>query len=452
MDFDAVVVGAGPAGCMAARDLAFGGWSVGLFDTATGDQLGRSVVVDVEQRIFRRLGLALPSRDEIPYSARAVRILTPARKSAFTIRRELPTVGLYLDRFVKKLCAEAQGAGVTYFGGYRATRALSDNERVTGVSFVHQGHEQHVQARLVIDATGFDAALVRGLDPTLGMGFVDDSSDVVLAATFLHEIEPDAAAAAVAAELCGDEEAWTTMGPFGTYSTELAYVSLRKGRAYGLLGCKADWDGPPLSSLLEQHKRKRGYFARCLHHGEGRIRVCRSLDRLVASGLMVVGEAACMVNPLTGSGVASALHSGYLAAIVGAEALSHRAPTAPDLWRYAARYQRRRGATLAAFDVARRMLEDLTPAQICALLEARLIGPGDLFAIWTNRLPPLSPRALLRRTWGLARHPTLVPALSKLVAVSAAVYSHYRSYPESWDPERFLAWRQRARRLFARVQ
>ena len=449
MDFDAIVVGAGPAGCIVARDLAFGGWKVGLFDAATRETLGRAAVVEVEHGVFRRVGLNEPSRDEIPYLARTMRVFSPRRRPAFALRRDFATVALYLDRFARKLLGDAEAAGASFLGEYRALGASVAAGRVAGVSFAHEGQEHEARARLVIDATGFEAALVRRLDPGLGMSFADDSRDVLGASNALHATLPDESAAAVAAGRCRDEESWLTMGSCGAGSVELCYLSQRKGRAFQMVACKADYDGRPLRSLVQELARQQGYLGERLYGAEGHIRLSRTLDRLVTHGFMVVGEAACMVNPLCGSGVASALHSGYLAAVVAAAALSNRQPSTGDLWRYAARYQRGRGATLAAFDAARRVLDGLKEHDFAALLEGHVVGGRDLFAVLSARRPPLSPRALTRRAIGLARHPALLPATARLSAVSAAVYRHYRSYPESWDPERFAAWRQRARRLFA---
>jgi hypothetical protein len=137
--------------------------------------------------------------------------------------------------------------------------------------------------------------------------------------------------------------------------------------------------------------------------------------------------------------------------MVGAEALANRAPSTRDLWRYAYRYQRGRGAILAAFDVTRRVLERLDERRMSQLLEARLIGPRDFSAALATRWPSVSPRAVTRRGLGLLVHPGLSPTLATLTALAGAVVWHYRSYPERWDPEAFAAWRQRGLRLFASV-
>ena len=64
MNLDVAVVGAGPGGCLVARDLERGGLEVGLLDASPRDRLGRSIVVEVTPGDFPRAGLETPAGDE----------------------------------------------------------------------------------------------------------------------------------------------------------------------------------------------------------------------------------------------------------------------------------------------------------------------------------------------------------------------------------------------------
>ncbi len=449
MDFDAIVVGAGPAGCMVARELARRGWRLGLFEAAERERLGKAVVVELERSVFSAVGLAEPAAEDVPYHPQRTRVLSARRRLAFTVEQEPAVVALRLDRLAHRLLGEAEAAGVALYDGYRARRAIERNGRVAGVSFEHRRSDHEVRAKLVVDATGFAAALVRGLSPGLSMGFRDDAADVVLAENGLYAIDRDRAAQAVEDGRHGDEELWVAIGPFGTYSTEFSFLSLAQGRAYVLIGHKAELEGSSLGALMADHQQRLGYYRERMVGGQGRIRIARALDRLVIDGLMAVGEAACMVHPMLGSGVATALHAGALAARVASQALALDRPSSASLWPYAAAYQRGRGALLAGFDVVRRATEKRSADEVEAWLEGGWVTPEDMHAITAFRPPSPSPRALPRRAAALARHPRVAAQLARPAAVAALVYAHHRRYPSRCDPAAHARWSRRAAQLRA---
>ena len=100
--------------------------------------------------------------------------------------------------------------------------------------------------------------------------------------------------------------------------------------------------------------------------------------RLVADGLLVAGEAAAFVGPLTGAGIAFALDSGARAGQVLAVALAAGEPTAAALAPYARSVRRRFGPWLRAEALAQRALSD----------------PGRL-RVLLDRVRPLPPAAAL---------------------------------------------------------
>jgi len=90
--------------------------------------------------------------------------------------------------------------------------------------------------------------------------------------------------------------------------------------------------------------------------------------RLVADGALVAGEAAALVGPLTGAGIAFALESGQRAGETLAAALAAGDPTASSLRPYARAIRRKAGPWLRTELLAQRYLGD--PARLRRLLEA----------------------------------------------------------------------------------
>ena len=75
---DLVVVGAGCAGCVAARRTAERGFKVLLLDRSPRAELGHPWVNGVERTVFGRLGIAAPSGEETMPSPLVSRLLSPS--------------------------------------------------------------------------------------------------------------------------------------------------------------------------------------------------------------------------------------------------------------------------------------------------------------------------------------------------------------------------------------
>lgn len=447
MTFDVVIVGAGPTGCVIARDLARSGWRVALCDASPRERLGRQVIIEVEDQAFVRAGVPMPVGDEVPYHGRCARILAADGRQAFAVEGGVAATSLYLDRFARKLAGLAEEAGAKLLYGWRATRALVEGGAVVGAAFEGPDGPAELRSRIVVDATGFAAALLHSLPPELGLDALDDPRDEVVAATRLHRIDRARAEGAIASGLQADEEIWATVGGIGSYSTEFRHLSLSHERAYVLVGVKAD-RAAEIPASLSAHLERLGGIDVPLHAGGGHIRVRHARHRLVADGFLLAGESACMVIPMNGSGVASALMAATSAATVMHQALTVGDVSTAALWPYAAAWQRGRGATLAALDRMRRGVDAL-PEELAPALFDGFSGPEDAVATNAGELPPLSAAGLLRRGRGLLRYPRLVPALTRLGVGTATVLAHHRRFPKTWHAERFEAWSRRSQRLLA---
>lgn len=464
VDYDVIIAGAGPGGCLAARDLARSGFKVGLFDASTQDRIGKPIIIEAERQIFERVGIDPPDKDLIPYHAERMRVFSSRAREAYSIETkeyDLP-VALYLDRFVRKLLGEAIGAGAKFHGGYRAVAPLCNNGFVEGVRFetleasvkgsanIAAKGAAEIRSRIVIDATGFDAALTRGLPPDCAIVFPEDERHVVSAENHLHDIDEDAARAAIIRGLHSDEELWVRLGSYGSYSTVFSALSLKHHRAYILVGLKKTYeDIMPVSAAIDRFREKQGYFKNEITGGAGLIRIHHSIDKLVANGFMAIGEAACQVVPIHGSGVASSLYAASLAAKAASQALKNGDNSQEALWPYAAEYQRTRGKILAAFDTVRLTTDKLTPNDIADMMESGLMKKEDMLKGLLVQMPMPSAGSMPSRFAGILRNPRFFPQIASSGMTLSQVRKHYDNYPQRYDREEFLAWSDKNKKIFA---
>lgn len=455
-DFDVVIVGAGPGGCLAAYRLAQQGFSVGLFDRAPQEAIGKPIVIEAERDIFRTVGLPDPTGDLIPYRPERIRVFSPRDKDCILIDcRDYPLpVAIRLDRFTQGLLQDALHSGARIQSGYTALSPIRSGRRVTGVRFsTPSGGTAEISARLVIDATGFAAALVRQLPPELDMRFPDGSAHEVSADNRLHAIDRTAAEQAVAAGRHASDEVWNRLGKYGVYSTLFSYLSLEQGIAYILIGYKQDYERQtmPVATAVDQFRRQQGYYGKELTGGGGLIRIHHPLDQPVADGFLAIGEAACQVVPMHASGVSSALYAGHLAAQTATAALRAGDVSTAALWPYAAQYQRSRGRILAALDVTRLSLERFQVEDVTTLVESGIMHKDDIVGGLLIREPSIGPASIPARMGGLLRHPSYLPRIIAMGITAQKVARHYGHYPEHYDPQTMAEWRREKQQLFAPI-
>ena len=448
MDFDVIVVGAGPGGCVAAAGLAKAGFNVGLFDSNPRERIGKPIIIELEKSVFDEVGVSFPKPDEIPYKSNRTRVFSVNRKEAFSIESEHPGTAIYLDKFVLRLLKDAESSGARFYGNFKAVNPLIDSGGVVGAEFDETGRSHEIRAKLVIDATGYNATLVRNLGAELEIEFPDDSRDTVIAANYLHEIDEFKARKAVADGIQGDEETWSRLGFAGSYSTEYSHLSLRNRKAYILVGRKKEYDAPPVEKLIDDFIERRDYFGKRLYGGCGLIRISHSLDQLVADGFMVVGEAACQVIPMHGSGVASALYAGRLAATVSANALKEGAPTISALWPYSWLYQKGRGKLLATFDVSRLTVESFTMEQTARMMESGIMQAEDVYNAMIPQDPAMSLSSMPARIIGLAKNTNLIAPILRMGFAAMAVKKLYSKYPSRYSASEFADWKREKARIF----
>nr|MBC8492090.1 hypothetical protein [Candidatus Neomarinimicrobiota bacterium] len=75
----------------------------------------------------------------------------------------------------------------------------------------------------------------------------------------------------------------------------------------------------------------------------GGVPIVTHLSELVTDGLMVVGDAAHQVNPLTGGGISSAMAAGKIAGLVAADAIKKGDTSVKQLKRYQTEWNKTAG-------------------------------------------------------------------------------------------------------------
>jgi menaquinone-9 beta-reductase len=369
MRWDAVIVGAGPAGASTARQLAGAGARVLLIDRASFprhkpcseylspettrllERLGEDVLSSVERSAPAKLyGMKVfaPSGEQMCGRFSAEHGYRSPRPYSFALPR------ITFDMILREA---AERAGAVVWEGAAVEELASEGGTISGVRVRTDGGKREVvPARVVVAADGLHSLIARRL------GLARRSAPRRIAFT-AHVA--DVAGVDGMGELHVGDCGYVGLGPIGggvtTVALVLPFAALRHRACDVRAGFFTELEQfPGLRGRFDPRRLVRkvlvtGPFARWSRHAVAD-----------TGGALLVGDAADFFDPFTGQGIYSALRGAELAASVLLSALARGAPLT--------------SATLAPYAAARRA------AFAGKWVLERLIGLGVGWPALTNRV------------------------------------------------------------------
>lgn len=310
-EIDVLVIGAGPAGSTAAKHAAMGGASVLLIDKKSEIGAPKRCAEGVSVGGLESLGIE-PNPRWITKKLDGVRLVSPNGTDVWLTsdKVELPEAGYILERkvFDKHMAMDAARAGSEIMVKTLATGMEKTDDGYL-VSAECMGREFEIKARIVIAADGPESRVARWA----GLNTATRPKDMESAAQFEMvgvEMEDNNCIEFYFGSVAPGGYAW--IFPKGD---DIANVGL------GVLSTETDKSAyEHLLEFVESCPATRN--AQPVELNIGGDPVGGMPKELVADSLMVVGDAAGQVNPLTGGGIISGMTGGMLAGRVAAAAVS----------------------------------------------------------------------------------------------------------------------------------
>jgi digeranylgeranylglycerophospholipid reductase len=432
--YDTIIVGAGTGGTMAAKTLAKRDAKVLMVDIKPEKSIGDKVCGDVVgEHHIHELELGTPDNGAFEYRVKGIKVYSPDEETVFTAANK-EFQGYMLDRlkFGQWLLGKALDAGAELMDSTMFLEPILENGAVKGIVAKKDRGKIELHSDVVIDASGFHGVVRKKLPH---MGFEQEIANEDI-------------------ELCYREIRRVEKLPEGMDWCEI-YLNQKKtpggytwifptsdNRVNAGLGVYMEGDYPNPKELFYKHVVTRPIFkgSKPLKMGGGFDPTRRPLDQLVGDGVVLIGDAASLVNPIHGGGIGPSMKSGIYAGEAILKALESNDVSKSGLWSYPHKFMTTYGLKQASLDIFRRFLIATDNTDIDYGMKYGVLKEDDLMKAGLGEEFDINISDAVSRVFRGIHRMGLLNNLRLTVSLMKQIKAHYTAYPET--PIGFEAWRQ----------
>jgi geranylgeranyl reductase family protein len=459
--YDAIVVGAGVAGCMAATALGIRakGSKILLVDRNSGTEPGKkttqgwicgdAVGEHHAKFVHERLGITFGT-PEIENRVDAVYVCSPDRK----VSHPFEGSGFLLDRpkFARRLLKEALKTGIDYQDRTQAVGLLTEGNFVTGVVCQNQRGKRtrssKITSKLVIDASGMSTVLRRNLSIRSHIEKEIDRDDVEPTIRMNARLADGSKADTSRCEIYLDAER-APGGYLWMFPKSSSKVNIG-------LGVQQKRSSKSLDTLLKEWIAVTPLFKGLTPLTDGGnlpgawpVSVRHQNDSLVANGFMIVGDAGWFPNPISAGGIGPSMTGGVIAGEMAAAALQGGDVSEENLWEYNTRYVERYGNKTAALEAFRIYLQTLDNSELNYGMRNFVTNKEAVAFTW-GEVPEVSVTdKIVKAALGLRKF-SAFRNLAYTVSRMNTLNRLYSQYPQK--PSDFSEWKKEVTEILSAVR
>ncbi len=322
--YDAIVVGAGPAGSMTAKFAAKGGAKVLMIEKR--QEIGSPVRCGegISRSWLDGVGIKLDAKS-IARQVKGAKIVAP-NGTPFYLSEKMAgnEVGIVIDRifFDKLLAKDAVKAGSDLLLKTSAVGLTRSGGKVNGVKIKSFGKTEEVPCGCVVGADGYESQVGRWAGINTSLAPRDITSCFQYRLTNIKH-DPDYCEFVLGSKAPG--------GYIWIFPKDEDTANVGIGMQLTKLKDPGDVKKHLDKFILGDPRLRRG---RPLEMVSGAVSICAPIEKTVVDGALLVGDAARQIDPITGGGISNSCRAGKIAGEVIAKAAKEGNFSSKTLQRY----------------------------------------------------------------------------------------------------------------------
>lgn len=430
---DVIIVGGGPSGVISAITLAQEGHQVTIIDrkkiSKIGDKTcGDAIDLAALQRLKDGIGIEFPSGNEISDNIYKMSIATKTIKNKIS----LDAPGFLVDRlnYGQRLLKQAIELGVEIIDGATVRdviiEEIDEEKYVSGVKYL-KGGKHEIRAKFVIDASGAYAVIRKALpDELLINGLKRDLSPNEQWPTYREIIQLKENHPFENEIILKYDKDYPPPGYFWLFSKGKRKLNVG-------IGWEKTQDFGPMKEMFLMEMEK--YYPRdsytVIKKGGGQIPFRIPFDSCVFNGGALVGDAACMVHPMTAEGHGPALDTAWRLGKTISNALNNGNRSRASLWLYNIDISKHYARKHTEAEILRKLIEKIGVDGLDFLFNVKVFSEAELNLIFSGGTLDLSKMDLLKRVIRLLRKPKMLLNFRLLFFKLNACKKLYAEYPNT---------------------